>query len=302
MYLLLRILILFALILSAVFIFTLSYAVCVDHFKKFKKIKKENAIIAAQKSTEKIKKENAIIAAQKSTEKIKEDYWKKAMVWYKNFVILHKSIISIVLFIGIMIGFPLALQNNWMDISRDLKNCIKIGTTRDWFGFWSSYIGSIMAIAFAYFNTKLQIKNRSYRKDANLIFKLKEYTNKYFENTMIDDLYSIIHVLDENADDDPNESNLYKCVFSFWDNFNKYIEFYWNKSGNVSYSTYKKLNRIMNEYLKIKQDLDNCLQCQIGGKASDSNECKSEIDESLNYFEILMQRLNDLYDYLRIRS
>lgn len=285
MNLFLRILLLLASILFAVFIFILLYAVCTFIFNKIKKVKKENTIKEPQ--------ENA--------KKKKQHYLKKNIVWYKKFVILHKSIISIVLFIGIMIGFPLALQNNWMNISKDLKNYIKIGTTRDWFGFWSSYIGSIMAIVFAYFNTRLQIKNRIYKEDANLIFDLKEYTSEYYENIMQNDIDKIIDIIDK-FNKVSYDKELIANVFSFWNNFNKFIDSYKSKSGYVSYSTYKKLNRIMDEYLKNKRYLDYCLQCQISGIASDSIECETEIDKTLKNFEKLIQRLNNLYDYLRIRS
>lgn len=289
MNLFLRILLLLASILFAVFIFILLYAVCTSIFNKIKKVKKENTIKEPQ--------ENA--------KKKKQHYLKKDIVWYKKFVILHKSIISIVLFIGIMIGFPLALQNNWMNISKDLKNYIKIGTTRDWFGFWSSYIGSIMAIVFAYFNTRLQIKNRIYKEDANLIFELKEYTSEYYENIMQNDIDKIIDIIDKfnkNVNKDSYDKELIANVFSFWNNFNNFTDSYKSKSGYVSYSTYKKLNRIMDEYLKNKRYLDYCLQCQISGIASDSIECETEIDKTLKNFEKLIQRLNNLYDYLRIRS
>ena len=289
MNLFLRILLLLASILFAVFIFILLYAVCTSIFNKIKKVKKENAIKEPQ--------ENA--------KKKKQHYLKKAIVWYKKFVILHKSIISIVLFIGIMIGFPLALQNNWMNISKDLKNYIKIGTTRDWFGFWSSYIGSIMAIVFAYFNTRLQIKNRIYKEDANLIFDLKEYTSEYYENIMQNDIDKIIDIIDKfnkNVNKNSYDKELIANVFSFWNDFNNFTDSYRSKSGYVSYSTCKKLNRIMDEYLKNKRDLDYCLQCQISGIASDFIECENEIDKTLKDFEKLIQRLNNLYDYLRIRS
>lgn len=268
MNLFLRILLLLASILFAVFIFILLYAVCTSIFNKIKKVKKENTIKEPQ--------ENA--------KKKKQHYLKKDIVWYKKFVILHKSIISIVLFIGIMIGFPLALQNNWMNISKDLKNYIKIGTTRDWFGFWSSYIGSIMAIVFAYFNTRLQIKNRIYKEDANLIFELKEYTSEYYENIMQNDIDKIIDIIDKfnkNVNKDSYDKELIANVFSFWNNFNNFTDSYKSKSGYVSYSTYKKLNRIMDEYLKNKRYLDYCLQCQISGIASDSIECETEIDKTL---------------------
>ena len=94
-----------------------------------------------------------------------------------------KEMLSIILFIIGMIAIPLYLQANCNNFSLWLKKQVKIGTARDWLNFWSSYVGSIMSIAFAYINTKRQIniegKKEKIKNDFTSFVKIRNINEKY---------------------------------------------------------------------------------------------------------------------------
>lgn len=94
---------------------------------------------------------------------------------YKNTFFNHISkqkwivwLLFIILFIA-----PFILQINLFNIGTLLKNTVRIGKSENWLAFWGSYIGSVIAVLFAYVNTKIQLKE-SKRNDYEKAIKLNE--------------------------------------------------------------------------------------------------------------------------------
>ena len=54
-----------------------------------------------------------------------------------------------------------------------LKNSIRVGDFGNWLGFWGSYLGSVIAVFFAFINTKVQLKE-SQRNDYKKAIILNE--------------------------------------------------------------------------------------------------------------------------------
>ena len=71
---------------------------------------------------------------------------------------------------GFLFFIPLILQLNPWGLSTWLKGYVRIGTPNEWFGFWGSYIGSILSISFAYINSKFEAK----RQQTNLEHQIEQ--------------------------------------------------------------------------------------------------------------------------------
>ena len=80
---------------------------------------------------------------------------------------------------GLLFFVPLILQFNPWNFSTWLKGLVRIGTPRDWLGFWSSYLGSILSICFAYFNTKAQLNYRSHQEYLTRLIDIRKILRHY---------------------------------------------------------------------------------------------------------------------------
>ena len=80
---------------------------------------------------------------------------------------------------GLLFSVPLILQFNPWNFSTWLKGLVRIGTPRDWLGFWSSYLGSILSICFAYFNTKAQLNYRSHQEYLTRLIDIRKILRHY---------------------------------------------------------------------------------------------------------------------------
>ena len=81
---------------------------------------------------------------------------------------------------GFLFFIPLILQLNPWGFSTWLKGYVRIGTPNEWFGFWGSYIGSILSITFAYINSKIEANRQ------------KESIERQLEQSKINDLDNAI--------------------------------------------------------------------------------------------------------------
>lgn len=165
----------------------------------------------------------------------------------QDFVLLHRQIISTILFIFITLGIPIAIQNNQMNIGTEFKKYIKIGTPRDWFGFWSSYIGTVASMLFAYFNTKLQLNWQKYEKDAKelneLIDKNEEYSYKVGDyRGKLDE----IKALPESEQIKINK--IEEFMQNYYTEYQDYIDTYNKKLSEISSLNYKKVEKVIEEY------------------------------------------------------
>lgn len=285
------------------FVFILLYAIFYAIFEYVKKaIIKKAANKKAKKAIIK-KAKKAEIRTELNVKKTKADHahCKKIKEWCKKFITTHKSMIGTTFFLSIMLGFPLFLQDNYVNISTDLKKFIKIGTTRDWFRFWSSYIASIMSIAFAFFNTKLQLKLNNKATDASLVLELLNITNKYFEDILIDDLFEL-----GDSIEDPKSPSINDSIEKYWHDFNRYDDSFTATTKKTSPSTERKLNNIMGDYINDTATFNSCLRklrIDDNPKSTDIlDDCNKEINQTILNFGVLLEKIENLYDDLRIND
>ena len=219
----------------------------------------------------------------------------------KNFVFLHRSMLSIILFICIMLGVPLAVQNNQMNIGTEFKKYIKIGTPRDWFGFWGSYIGSILSIAFAFYNTKWQLNTHKYANDYKQFTILKDASDDYLKiiNGYKRKLQKIKNETNEDKYNDINE-----FVSKFNTDFEKYLTVYNKVCLELSSLTIMKAYKLLAEYLldnmKFIVSLDK-LQSQKA-TLNDWKKAISMADKAFKIFYNLDQEIFKLWDKCKVRS
>lgn len=120
-------------------------------------------------------------------------------IWDNN----KKEIILSCFFIVIFLITPFLLQLNLLGFSTWLKGCVRIGTPRDWLGFWSSYLGSVLTVAFSYsiakYETKKQQETLQKQLEHDNEFKLLETMVEYMDflenrRKTIDELYKLTDV------------------------------------------------------------------------------------------------------------
>ena len=221
--------------------------------------------------------------------------------WCRTFVLMHESILSIILFICIMFGVPLAVQNNQMNIGTEFKKYIKIGTPRDWFGFWGSYIGSILSIAFAFYNTKWQLNTHKYANDYKQFTILKDASDDYLKiiNGYKRKLQKIKNETNEDKYNDINE-----FLSKFKTDFEKYLTVYNKVCLELSSLTIMKAYKLLAEYLldnmKFIVSLDK-LQSQKA-TLNDWKKAISMADKAFKIFYNLDQEIFKLWDKCKVRS
>lgn len=106
-------------------------------------------------------------------------WYNKFIDFYKCYIHRHKSTLFYIISAVMMLGLPIAIQNNYVEIGTSFKRCINIGAPSDWLGFWGSYLGSVLTILFAYFNTEYKT-NKNAREQASKLATIdkKEKTEK----------------------------------------------------------------------------------------------------------------------------
>ena len=296
MNLLWKVLFILVLVTLLAFVFIALYAIFYAIFEYVEKVRIKKVAKARVKKAE--------IRTGLKVKKTKADHahCKKIYEWYKKFITTHKSMIGTTFFLSIMLGFPLFLQDNYVNISTDLKKFIKIGTTRDWFSFWSSYIASMMSIAFAFFNTKLQLKLKNKATDVSLVLELLNITNKYFEDTLIDDLFE----LGRRIKDPKSLNNIRISIKTYWDDFNHYGDSFNATTKKTSPSTERKLNNIMRDYINDTAIFNSYLQkLRIDDNLESTDildACDKEINQTILNFGVLLEKIENLYDDLRIND
>ncbi len=219
----------------------------------------------------------------------------------KNFVLLHRSMLSIILFICIMLGVPLAVQNNQMNIGTELKKYIKIGTPRDWFGFWGSYIGGILSIAFAFYNTKWQINTHKYANDYKQFAILKDAGYEY---SMIIRGYKKKLKEIKNETNEDKLKDLNEFIIEYYSDLDKYLEIYNKVLLELSSLTSMKTSELLAEYLIDNMEFGMSLIKLESQKATinDWNEAINMADTALKKFDNLDQKILKLRDKCKVRS
>lgn len=113
-------------------------------------------------------------------DKISKKWYKEFYNFCKCYIDKKKSILLYIILAVMMLGLPVAIQNNYVGIGMSLKKYINIGAPSAWLGFWGSYLGSILSISFAYINSKIEAKRQ------------KESIERQLEQSKINDLDNAI--------------------------------------------------------------------------------------------------------------
>lgn len=203
---------------------------------------------------------------------------------FKSFILDYKSLILFFIFIVIMIAIPFAIQVNFLDIGTVLKGYIKIGTPSEWFGFWSSYVGSILPIAFAYLNTKMQLKMSSYKADIIQLISFKYDTKKY-ASKISNYKVSILNLMYNYSSKKDQLTAKFKEYLQDYNEYNEKISYV---TITTNRSTYKKINPILTNFFK-NNDQFNRLIDSIN---------KNGFNPVSNYPDLAKEYLDNIYQEL----
>lgn len=152
-------------------------------------------------------------------DKISKKWYKEFYNFCKCYIDKKKSILLYIILAVMMLGLPIAIQNNYVGIGISLKKCINIGAPSAWLGFWGSYLGSVLTILFAYFNTEYQTskiatanrEEKSKKLKATLENSLKRISYRtifdYDRTGILNIDESLISYLDKNSEEIYNDIN-----------------------------------------------------------------------------------------------
>ena len=238
---------------------------------------------------------------------------KTSIKWYKKFNNFCKCYIdekkSILLYITLaimMLGLPIAIQNNYVRIGMSLKKCINIGAPSAWLGFWGSYLGSILSISFAYINSKIEAN----RQKESLERQLEQSKINDLDNAIkIDEINNLTMILGEVSDymanifslnlfkKNPNEVIDLNTFESFKGEFSNLVIKYmknWNKfilRCYISNEEYYNLRNLNKRVSKISHKIGNSI-LQYEEKLNSNSDNKTLI----NILQEISKNLSYLYD------
>lgn len=238
---------------------------------------------------------------------------KTSIKWYKKFNNFCKCYIdekkSILLYITLaimMLGLPIAIQNNYVKIGMSLKKCINIGAPSAWLGFWGSYLGSILSISFAYINSKIEAN----RQKESLERQLEQSKINDLDNAIkIDEINNLTMILGEVSDYMANicSLNLFKkypnevidlnTFESFKGEFSNLVIKYmknWNKfilRCYISNEEYYNLRNLNKRVSKISHKIGNSI-LQYEKEINSNSDNKTLI----NILQEISKNLSYLYD------
>ena len=169
---------------------------------------------------------------------------------------------------GFLFFIPLILQLNPWGFSTWLKGYVRIGTPNEWFGFWGSYIGSILSISFAYINSKIEAN----RQKESIERQLEQSKINDLDNAIkIDEINNLTMILGEISDYMANICSFTlfgKCPNSVTDQerFNSFVvEF-----ANLSTEYMKNWNKFILKYYTDKNEYTDLLK--LNGKIAEISE------------------------------
>lgn len=181
---------------------------------------------------------------------------------------------------GFLFFIPLILQLNPWGFSTWLKGYVRIGTPNEWFGFWGSYIGSILSISFAYINSKIEAN----RQKESIERQLEQSKINDLDNAIkIDEINNLTMILGEISDymanicfldlfkEDPNEVN--KVMDQ--ERFNSFVVEFTNLSTEYT----KNWNKFILRYYTDKNEYTDLLK--LNGKIAETSE---KIGNNINQY------------------
>ena len=207
---------------------------------------------------------------------------------------------------GFLFFIPLILQLNPWGFSTWLKGYVRIGTPNEWFGFWGSYIGSILSISFAYINSKIEAN----RQKESLERQLEQSKINDLDNAIkIDEINNLTMILGKISDymanicslnlfeKDPNEVIDLNTFESFKGEFSNLVIKYmknWNKfilRCYISNEEYYNLRNLNKKVSKISHKIGNSI-LQYEEKINSNSDNKTLI----NILQEISKNLSYLYD------
>lgn len=152
------------------------------------------------------------------------------------------------------------------------------------FGFWSSYVGSILPIAFAYLNTKMQLKMSSYKADIIQLISFKYDTKKY-ASKISNYKVSILNLMYNYSSKKDQLTAKFKEYLQDYNEYNEKISYV---TITTNRSTYKKINPILTNFFK-NNDQFNRLIDSIN---------KNGFNPVSNYPDLAKEYLDNIYQEL----
>lgn len=187
---------------------------------------------------------------------------------------------------GFLFFIPLILQLNPWGFSTWLKGYVRIGTPNEWFGFWGSYIGSILSISFAYINSKIEAN----RQKESIERQLEQSKINDLDNAIkIDEINNLTMILGEISDYMANICSFTlfgKCPKSVMDQekFNSFVvEF-----ANLSTEYMKNWNKFILKYYTDKNEYTDLLK--LNGKIAEMSE---KIGNNINQYTAKVNHNSD---------
>jgi len=188
-----------------------------------------------------------------------------------------------ILFYFFLIVIPILLQGNVFNWGTRLKWFVRIGTARDWFGFWASYLGSMLSISFAYFNTRMQLKAKKVDDDFSRVCDLKraliECKNKIGKSS---DKFMV-------SLDNREKIQIYNQILTSSANFfGRYDEI----SERMSSLKFINLEEKKEIAYKLFDDLNQLFSNEFGVEKVKNSSMGKEINKIIEY-EISLSNLED---------
>lgn len=195
---------------------------------------------------------------------------------------------GLIILLLLMFLVPFYLQLNLFGFSDWLKNLIRIGTPRDWLSFWSSYLGSIMSIGFAYFNTKYQVNEKSKKDDYRFLIELNELSTK-FEDFLSETVTSS-GKLEDPRNDEKFFNQEQKLIHDYVDKYLKYEKEFHKIINNLTDK--KTKNKISTAFATFKEESEIIILMLPGEYVSYKNESAAKIYQDFSDCYKQLEKLN----------
>lgn len=211
----------------------------------------------------------------------------------------------------ILFLIPVFIQTNFLNVGTWLLNLINIGKPANWLGFWGSYLGSILAIVFAYINTKAQLKE-SKQNDLDNAIKINKINNS---TVLLNNIMAFLSKLDTIQAEIVFNTKMAKRIcdikYKNLNNLNNdWIDYItkWNTYAVTSNSDEIKnisdlINSLSIPYHKILETYSPKIQEIIDKPINDPildedkkifKDTNSEMDSLRNNCIILVNKINDI--------
>lgn len=252
-----------------------------------------------------------------STENGEKSYSKSTL----NFILFykkHKVIINIIFYLFLMLGIPIILQSNILNLGDILKKTIAIGTPRDWLGFWGAYIGTIITILFAYISTIFEDSKRKKEKKQQEDKDNEINNNELLKRIKVlaDDLYKKsvtgeeikVAINDLKKQRPYARKKVYKKLLSFLKEKNVRVDNSYNEISIImslkkedNYKYHEKLTKINKKITDISLKIDDLYLVEFFNKKITDKEI-DELNNLIDMFDNLANAVENLKNTEKVES